>query len=398
MPNYPGKHILPRTMLAIVILLLLGCGGLGAMSASTTQPDPIMVEGKSLWQCPTPVPIEQTTIALNPLGTTTIITDTFPTATPYYRSDFFFLGQDIYAGPLRLTIWSIEDAGPASTANGGIIRVVDAEIASTIPMPLDLSAQLVIREVRSADGSGPRGFWRSDSTTQVAYNILPTQIQPGQSWRGKVAIRTPAGTPTLLYFYRTPADAQSSQAVSDGVAIINITGDPFCTENIARQPGGPGGLPPIGTPGIDRTPLAVPPGQNALVAFAVAHVGYPYVWGAKGPNAFDCSGLVFAAYQSIGISIPAGTRGGPAPGQGYYGTAINVSELRPGDAVFFATVPGDQPTHVAMYVGDLNGDGKGDLIEAASPTLGVIFTSNWLDRPFYRNAFWGARRMPGFPY
>lgn len=387
-------------LLALSILVLLGCGGLSPITpGGTTWPALVPIAGKSLWQCPTPRPLEQTTISLDPLGTPTVITDTLPTATPYYRADSFFLGQDVYAGPLRLTVWGVERGGPATTPNGGIVQLVDLELAATTALPLDLAAQVVIREVRLPDGTGPRGAWRADTSTQQPYGALPLGLQPGQTWRGTVAIRTPEGTPTLVYVYRTPADARVTSAVTDGLVIIRLAADPHCTTNIARQPLGPGGLPPGVPPGpIDRTPIAVPPGQNALVAFAVAHVGYPYVWGAKGPTAFDCSGLVYAAYQSIGIAIPAGTRGGPAPGQGFYGSAINVSELRPGDVLFFVTVPGDQPTHAALYVGDLNGDGKGDLIEAASPALGVIFTSAWLDRPFYRNAFWGARRMPGFPY
>jgi peptidoglycan DL-endopeptidase CwlO len=87
-----------------------------------------------------------------------------------------------------------------------------------------------------------------------------------------------------------------------------------------------------------------PVGQGAAgaVAAAESRVGDPYVWGAAGPNAFDCSGLVMWAYAQVGISLPHFS------GAQYADTThISMSQLEPGDLVF----PADPGQHVAMYVG-----------------------------------------------
>lgn len=362
------------------------------------QQTPIpIVAGKARWDCPTPIPPLPTVDSTSVLPITDALS--LPTATPYYRGDFFFLGQDAYSSGMRLTVHSVESKSAITVTQS--IQVIDVEIAVTQAMPVDFMQQLVVREVRTGDGRGSRGFWRSDLTTQAPYATLPTYLTAGQEWRGRIAVATPRGTASTVYIYRTLTDAVITDSTTDGVLVFNTTGrDPFCTDNIARQPMNPIGGIPQGTPGtINGTPVPIPPGTNALVAFAVAHLGYPYVWGAKGDSAFDCSGLVYAAYRSIGIDIPMGTRGGPAPGQGYYGTPLSVNELRPGDALFFATVAGpEQPSHAGLYVGDLNGNGTGDMIHALWYDTGVIFTDNVFGNRYYASAFWGARRMPGFPY
>lgn len=78
-----------------------------------------------------------------------------------------------------------------------------------------------------------------------------------------------------------------------------------------------------------------------VVAYALAQVGKPYVWGAAGPGSYDCSGLVVAAYRSIGVAVPHFT--GDLLGRG---RSISRSELRPGDLVF------PSYGHVMIYIGD----------------------------------------------
>lgn len=92
----------------------------------------------------------------------------------------------------------------------------------------------------------------------------------------------------------------------------------------------------------------------------------PYVWGAEGPNSFDCSGLVMWAYQKVGISLPHYTGD-----QWTAGTHVSRKELRPGDLVFFYR----DLHHVGIYIG------AGLMIHA--PRTGDVVHITTIDnRPF----------------
>jgi cell wall-associated NlpC family hydrolase len=83
-------------------------------------------------------------------------------------------------------------------------------------------------------------------------------------------------------------------------------------------------------------------GTNAL-ASAMSKLGKPYVYGATGPNAFDCSGLVGWAYKQVGVTLPR-----TSAAQSRVGKPVAKSDLRPGDLVFFYS----PVSHVAMYIGN----------------------------------------------
>ncbi|MEV5100641.1 NlpC/P60 family protein [Streptomyces massasporeus] len=92
------------------------------------------------------------------------------------------------------------------------------------------------------------------------------------------------------------------------------------------------------------------------VSYAYQKLGSPYVWGATGPNAFDCSGLVQAAYRAAGVSLPRTTYSQIAAGR-----RVSRSELLPGDLVFFYA----GISHVGIYVGN------GRMIHAPNPSAPV---------------------------
>jgi cell wall-associated NlpC family hydrolase len=105
-----------------------------------------------------------------------------------------------------------------------------------------------------------------------------------------------------------------------------------------------------------------------VITFALAQEGKPYIWGATGPDAFDCSGLVQAAYRAIGIDIPRTTFD-----QWPFGQQVPKGQEQPGDLVFFNSGPGSTPTspgHVGMVIGD------GKMIvarcSACVPAIGVF--------------------------
>lgn len=86
-----------------------------------------------------------------------------------------------------------------------------------------------------------------------------------------------------------------------------------------------------------------PVNATGVVAAALSKLGSPYSWGATGPDAFDCSGLMFWSYQQEGKSIPRTSSAQIAGGQ-----SVSVNDLQPGDIVGY--YPG--VTHVGMYIGD----------------------------------------------
>ncbi|MBO0462465.1 C40 family peptidase [Enterococcus sp. DIV1298c] len=104
--------------------------------------------------------------------------------------------------------------------------------------------------------------------------------------------------------------------------------------------------------------------QQALVKEAYKHLGKPYVWGAKGPATFDCSGLTYFIYKQVtGYSI-----GGWTGEQQYAGTKIPVDQAQPGDLVFWGPSTGITH-HVGIYIGN------GNYIHAPQPGDHVRITS-----------------------
>ncbi|HET7475207.1 MAG TPA: NlpC/P60 family protein [Dermatophilaceae bacterium] len=118
--------------------------------------------------------------------------------------------------------------------------------------------------------------------------------------------------------------------------------------------GGDGGR---GDPGGTTLPPGYQPPTDAqlatVVRFALAQLGEPYLWGGAGPDAWDCSGLVQAAWAAAGVAIPRTTSGQVSTGIPVASTAA----ARPGDLIFIAGSDGTNahPGHVGMYIGPVAG-------------------------------------------
>jgi peptidoglycan DL-endopeptidase CwlO len=125
------------------------------------------------------------------------------------------------------------------------------------------------------------------------------------------------------------------------------------------------------------------PDALRAVEYALAQQGKPYEWAAEGPSTFDCSGLMLAAYLSVGRQLPR------VANDQYAATApIPASRLLPGDLVFFATDRTNSRTihHVGMYIGD------GMMVHA--PTTGDVVRR----APVWWSRFFGATRvLPAVP-
>ncbi len=115
---------------------------------------------------------------------------------------------------------------------------------------------------------------------------------------------------------------------------------------------------PAPVAGAERPAPAALPAHAAnsrasqAVSFAHAQLGKPYVWGATGPNSYDCSGLTQAAWSAAGVSLPRTTYS-----QINSGTRVPQDQLQPGDLVFFYS----GISHVGLYIGN------GQMIHAPHP-------------------------------
>ncbi|MER6191068.1 C40 family peptidase [Streptomyces cyaneofuscatus] len=106
----------------------------------------------------------------------------------------------------------------------------------------------------------------------------------------------------------------------------------------------------------------------AIVAFAKAQVGDAYISGGTGPNAWDCSGLVQAAYRTAGIDLPRVSQS-----QSTAGTQVSLDNLQPGDILYWGGA--GSAYHVAIYVGG------GEFVGAQNSSTGTVQRSMDYDRP-----------------
>ncbi|MFD4335819.1 C40 family peptidase [Streptomyces anulatus] len=106
----------------------------------------------------------------------------------------------------------------------------------------------------------------------------------------------------------------------------------------------------------------------SIVAFAKAQVGDAYSLGSTGPNSWDCSSLVQAAYRTVGIDLPRVSQS-----QSTFGTQVSLDNLQPGDILYWGSA--GSAYHVAVYVGG------GEFVGAQNSSTGTVQRSLDYDRP-----------------
>ena len=114
--------------------------------------------------------------------------------------------------------------------------------------------------------------------------------------------------------------------------------------------------------------VAPPNVHGGVVGIAMRYLGVPYVWGGSTPRGFDCSGLVSYVFAQIGVSLPHSSYS-----QFGMGTAVSISELQPGDLVFFTGA-----SHVGIYIGGgqfIHAPHTGDVVKISS--LSGYYSSNF---------------------
>ncbi|MGW6487541.1 NlpC/P60 family protein [Streptomyces sp. NPDC055056] len=133
-------------------------------------------------------------------------------------------------------------------------------------------------------------------------------------------------------------------------------------EKATEQGSSSGGT--TGSSGSTATDPSYATKAGKALAFARTQIGKPYVWGATGPDSYDCSGLTQAAWKAAGVSLPRVTYD-----QVNAGTTVSLTDAKPGDLVFFY---GDI-SHVGLYIGN------GMMIHAPKPGAYVREESIYYD-------------------
>ena len=127
-------------------------------------------------------------------------------------------------------------------------------------------------------------------------------------------------------------------------------------------------------------PLTTPNKALQAVELAKSLVGYPYVWAGADPSVgFDCSGLVYYIYRSLGYNIHR-----PGDGQASDGIAVSEADMQPGDIIIFANKSTGSIQHVGLYIGD------GLMVHAQSSRTGVVINKYDYD---YNKYIYTIRRI-----
>ena len=116
-----------------------------------------------------------------------------------------------------------------------------------------------------------------------------------------------------------------------------------------------------------------------IVQFALQYKSYPYVYGAAGPDSFDCSGFTSFVYAHFGYKLNRTSRD-----QLKNGVPVSKSNLKPADLLLFSR-DGKVVSHVGLYIGN------GQFIHASTATTGVIISD--LDSNYYIQHYYAARRI-----
>jgi len=190
------------------------------------------------------------------------------------------------------------------------------------------------------------------------------------------ATTTTATTATTTTTTTTTTTATATAAPTTTTAAATVP----TTTTTPLVPPAPSTLPASTTPAAiaaqPTEPTALlPPGHPEAAQIALSYLGVPYLWGGSTPSGFDCSGLVSYVYNQLGVLLPHF-----AAAQWDYGVPVAVSQLQPGDLVFF-----DALDHVGVYLGN------GLFVDA--PHTGAFVRIDSLQEKWYAKKYVGARRI-----
>jgi cell wall-associated NlpC family hydrolase len=249
------------------------------------------------------------------------------------------------------TFQSSVDKLAAAQYMGGRTDGLDAMLTATSPQ--GLIDQLAVQRVMASEMSAQMKSYR-DIGQQAA---LAEDASAKSAAEAKTAAEQAAAVRADLQSKQSRLQLQIAVVKSQFTALT-----PNQREALAAMPPMPAppapeaappdpgvlAAPPDGIPPGDIAPPGAIPGGEApeaatVIQAALSRIGSPYSWGASGPNAFDCSGLVMWSFQQAGIALPHSSQ---ALAQG--GQPVSADQMQPGDLVTYYS----DASHVAIYIGD----------------------------------------------
>ena len=167
-------------------------------------------------------------------------------------------------------------------------------------------------------------------------------------------------------------------SISNGWAKINYKGQAGYVSSSYLQ-----STVPSGSTSNSGSNNSVSASASSVIAYAKTLLGKPYVWGAQGPNSFDCSGFTYYVFKNkAGIILPR-----TSSAQSKYGTYVSRNNLRAGDLVFFDTngANNGQVSHVGLYIGN------GQMIHASYSQKKIVIDN--FNSSYFKRTFVNGRRV-----
>jgi cell wall-associated NlpC family hydrolase len=260
---------------------------------------------------------------------------------------------------------AITDRARALYMSGGQLGLMATVLSATSPSDILERAQSVTSVISSADVAAAAA--QSSALAQAGIASASTVTRQRITTLKSEAATSLARVQLLLGRQKTllrQADrtvvrlAAEQEKAAEAAALAR-----------ASTSAGAAGIPVGDSGSLPSTIVGPDDAATAAIAAARTRLGLPYLWGATGPTRFDCSGLMLWSYGRAGVSMPRTSR------EQYAALPhVPLSDLQPGDLVFYATNTSDPGTihHVAMYLGDglvIHAPHTGDVVRYAPVTM-----------------------------
>ncbi|MFE5829729.1 C40 family peptidase [Streptomyces sp. NPDC056508] len=267
------------------------------------------------------------------------------------------------AGVAGGVLGTIAVAGAAGPANA-------EPVTETIEMPtlgsLDVGTNLASAVAASAEASQQEALDQSlQSLEQTAFQKASQEAKKAKAEADRKAAAERAEKARLKAEKERQEAAEAAERASR-----TSTRTQLASNSSSNDGGSSSSSSDSGSRASDSGSRSEAPSGSAasIVAFARAQVGDAYISGSTGPNAWDCSGLVQAAYRAAGIDLPR-----ISYQQSSRGSSVSLSDLQPGDILYWGSRSGSY--HVAIYVGG------GKYVGAQNSSTGVVERSLDWDPP-----------------